>query len=198
MIPDKTKSDLNLDAVVAELRGGNVIACATDTVYGLLADPVNPEAVQRIFTLKGRAEKKPLQILAISVDVARELIEIPKKFARLLEYWPGGLTLVGARKMTTAAGVGTSRTLGVRVPTGNTIRKLLLQFGGSLGATSANPSGQPSATQAKQVRAYFGDTLRILGADAEVTEAQGSTVIDITGQNIRVLRQGAVLVTPQA
>lgn len=189
---EKISNAIGVDDAIKKLREGYVIACATDTVYGLLVDPNNQAAVHKIFKLKGRQEKKPLQLLALSAEAARTFIEIPGRHENLLNYWPGGLTIVGRRKRPTAKGVGTAETIGIRVPSGKTIREILQKFNGPLAATSANASGQPSATTARMVNAYFGQNMPIVAADAEVRAGIGSTVVDITGPNIKILRKGEV------
>src|SRR3990172_5226682 len=93
-----------IEKAVRLLKKGEVIACATDTVYGLLADPQDASAIEKIFLLKGRSLAKPLQILVSDAKSARSLIEIPFQYHYLTKHWPGGLTVIGKRKLSTALG----------------------------------------------------------------------------------------------
>ncbi|MFO0704748.1 MAG: L-threonylcarbamoyladenylate synthase [Candidatus Andersenbacteria bacterium] len=182
-------SPTHLERAVSLLQSGEVLAVATDTVFGLMCDPCNQAAVDKIFTLKGRDFTKPLQVLAVDRKQAQDLIEIPEHAVELTHEWPGALTLVAKAKVQLAKRVGKENTLGVRVPTGATITALLQAFG-PVAATSANPSGQSPATTKAQVAAYFGDTIPlILGEDREVASGSASKVVDVTHQPHVVLRQ---------
>jgi L-threonylcarbamoyladenylate synthase len=195
-------SDSPISTAVAALKRGEVIALATDTVYGLVCDPQSTEAVKHLFDLKGRSERKPLQLLAQSAEQARSLIEIPAQAESLTAHWPGALTLIGVAKKKFAAGVGTSvdgktTTLGVRVPSNAIAQSLLAAFGSPLAATSANHSGHPDATTAVQVQqAFQKDIAVIVEADSEVISNAPSTVVDITGPRAVVLRRGALVLKP--
>ncbi|MFO0702383.1 MAG: L-threonylcarbamoyladenylate synthase [Candidatus Andersenbacteria bacterium] len=185
-----------LEHATQALRRGEVVAVATDTVYGLVCDPRNPAAVRQVFELKGRGYDKPLQVLAATVEQAHALIGLPASAKRLTKLWPGALTIVGQAKVQFAPGVGAEMrgrtTLGVRVPSSPTVLKLLLAFG-PLAATSANHSGRPEALRAADVRRTFRTGLAgILGNDREVMVRVGSTVVDVTGAAPKMLRQGAV------
>ena len=186
-------------SAAAALRRGEVVAVATDTVFGLVCDPRNPQAVRNVFELKGRGVSKPLQVLAATVEQAHALISLPSYARRLTKHWPGALTIVGRAKVQLAPGVGvcehgSTTTLGVRVPSSPTVLQLLLAFG-PLAATSANRSGQHEALRAADVRRTFRVGLAaILGSDREVSSGVSSTVIDVTGVEPSVLRQGSVRV----
>lgn len=193
---------MTLTQAVAALKRGEVLAVATDTVYGLVADPRNQAAVDHLFTLKGRARHHPLQVLAASPEQARSLITIPLRAEGLTKHWPGPLTLVSHSKQLFANGVGEKNRqhqtkLGVRVPRNSTALKLLLAFGGPLAASSANRSGQVDSISASQVRRVFPKGLGgLLEADREVQHAASSTVVDVTDTPWRILRQGVLRITP--
>jgi len=185
-----SKNSKKISEAVELLRAGDVLAVATDTVYGLICDPRNQAAVDKIFTLKGRDFTKPLQVLVADSVQARELIEIPEHAEELTREWPGPLTLVAKARVQLANRVGKNNTIGVRVPDAPTIVALLKQFG-PLAATSANPSGQPPATTAAQVRGYFDEGFipLVLGEDAEISVGTASRVVDVTAYPHVVLRQ---------
>jgi L-threonylcarbamoyladenylate synthase len=184
-----TGNTSDMERAVALIKAGEVVAVATDTVFGLVCDPRTQSAVDKIFALKGRDFSKPLQVLAGDAEQAAGLIEIPDHAQVLAEEWPGALTIVAKSKVQLADRIGKDGTLGVRVPTGSTITRLLEAFG-PLAATSANPSGQPPATTRAQVQTYFGDAVAlVLGDDAEVVGGSASKVVDVTREPHVVLRQ---------
>ena len=177
------------------ISAGGVIAFRTDTFYGLGADPLNATAVAKIRELKGREENKPILLLLAEQSVADRFIadrsqafeEVARKF------WPGPLTIVGRAVSSLppeiTAGTGT---VGVRVPLDHDVRELVRECGGALTATSANPSGSEPARSAKEVIEYFGDRIELVIDGGEVTATEPSTVLDVTVQPPRVVRQGAI------
>ena len=175
-------------------RGG-VIAFRTDTFYGLGADPFNHDAVQRIKQLKGREEQKPILIIVSDRAAVTQFISAPTpNFSLLAEtFWPGPLTLIGQA----AAGVpeeitAGTKTVGVRLPGDDRVRALVRNCGGALTATSANPSHQEPATTAEKVFSYFGEAIDLILDDGEAQANQPSTVIDVSGVEPRVIRDGAI------
>lgn len=178
--------------IIAE---GGVIAFRTDTFYGLGADPFNAAAVAKIRELKGREENKPiLLLLAGAGEADRFIADHSQAFEEVArKYWPGPLTIVGAAVPDLlpeiTAGTGT---VGVRVPADESVRELVRACGGSLTATSANPSGREPARSADEVRDYFGNRLNLVIDGGEVTATEPSTVLDVTVSPPRVVRQGAI------
>ncbi|HUS10179.1 MAG TPA: L-threonylcarbamoyladenylate synthase [Pyrinomonadaceae bacterium] len=176
------------------IANGGVIAFRTDTFYGLGADPLNPEAIRKIKELKGREQNKPILLLISDLDEVDRFIaqsEFFKLIAR--SHWPAPLTLVGVAHphvpLELTAG---TKTIGVRLPDDEEARRLVRACGGALTATSANISGKPPARTAEEVEKYFpsGIDLIIDGGEANVTEP--STVLDLSNEEVRLLREGAV------
>jgi L-threonylcarbamoyladenylate synthase len=160
-----------LEAAAKVLLAGGVAVIPTDTVYGLAAHPDFPEAVDRLYTIKGREAKKPIALLAASVEAT------PVKH-RLTEKWPGGLTIVFGGE-------------GYRVPDHDWTRRLLAKCGGLLRVTSANLSGQRAATDAPQALADVGLSADIVVDDGISPGGVPSTVVKVDGGHIEVLRLGA-------
>ena len=184
-----------INAAVAAIRAGDVIGVPTDTVYGLAADPLNPDAVLEIFDLKGRPDHKPIGVLVATVDQAMEIGEIHGEAHRLaLDHWPGALTLVVTPRVVLAEGVGDSqrRTVGVRVPD-HPVARELLEATGPLGVTSANRSGEPAVMDEVAARRVLGDGVIVYLAGTS-PGGEASTVVDATGEKITVLRMGPVQV----
>jgi GTP-binding protein HflX len=152
----------------AMLRGGLVVAYPTDTVYGLAVDPRNPEAVRRLFALKGRAETSALTVIAADVAQAEAVGVWTAEAARLAaRWWPGPLTIVvGAREGLAAGTLGGGRTVGVRVPDHPVARALAGAAGFCITATSANASGAPAAADAAGVRAALPQVDAVLDGGA--------------------------------
>ncbi|MER5170734.1 L-threonylcarbamoyladenylate synthase [Thioclava kandeliae] len=140
----------------ARLLGrGELVAFATETVYGLGGDARNSEAVAAIYTAKGRPKFNPLIVHVHSVEMAERYVTIPEAARPLIaRYWPGPLTLVlplrpdaGISDLVTAE----LDTLAIRMPAHPVARKLLQEYDGPLAAPSANPSGRISPTTAAHV-----------------------------------------------
>jgi L-threonylcarbamoyladenylate synthase len=182
-----------IEAAVAAIRAGKVVGLPTDTVYGIGADPLNVVAVELLFELKGRPEHKPVGLLVATVEQARRIGEIDDVAASLAErYWPGALTLVVTPKVVLADWVGDSRlrTVGVRVPDHPVARELLAETG-PLAVTSANQSGGEEAMSDSEARAIFGDRVAVY-LEGTSPGGEASTVVDVTGAEVNVLRQGPV------
>jgi L-threonylcarbamoyladenylate synthase len=182
----------NAAAVIA--RGG-VIAFRTDTFYGLGADPFNAQAVAKIRTLKGREEAKPILILVSStMEVDRFIQNRTRLFDEVAErFWPGPITLIGeARPELPNELTSGSQTIGVRWSDDARASVLVESCGGALTATSANPSGREPARTAEQVRSYFPTGVDLIVDDGRVASDQPSTVLDLSAEEPKVVREGAV------
>lgn len=174
------------------LASGNVIVVPTDTVYGLACLPHLPQAVRKIFELKGRPDAKPLPVLGDGLDSLRAVAEFDERATRLArEHWPGPLTLVLPRASRFAHDLGgdDNATVAVRVPRNETILELLASSG-PLAVTSANRSGEVPATTIEEARSIFGDRP---GAYIDGGTCRGvpSTVLSLVGDPV-VLREGSL------
>lgn len=177
------------------ISSGGVIAFRTDTFYGLGADPFNKVALQRIWELKGRADNKPILLLISDRD---ELDRFVGKKSHLFElvakgHWPASLTLIGPARpeLPTELTAGTN-SIGVRLPDDEGVRGFVRMCGGALTATSANVSGRPPARQAQEVENYFSAGIDLIIDGGEVTATEPSTVLDLSGSEPRLVREGAV------
>lgn len=183
---------------VRVLRAGGVIAIPTETVYGLACDPRNTKAVAKIFCMKGRKEKKPLQLIAGTVTHVRRIAVIAGAQKRIAQtYWPGPLTilLLLRRHVRVAARVCPRRMIGVRVTSHALVRDIAKAFGFPLAATSANKSGERPASSGRGVRSAFGtDPQPDLLIDAGALPRRKPTTVArvFSDGRVEVLRQGAV------
>ena len=174
---------------------GGVIAFRTDTFYGLGADPLNAMAVRRILELKGREDGKPILLLISDRSEVDRFIRLQSSTFRKVsdQFWPGPLTLVGeARPELPAELTAGTGTIGVRLPGDDEVRALVRECGGALTATSANLSGQLPARSAAEVRNQFPRGLDLIIDDGVVTVTEASTVLDLSGPEPRLVREGAI------
>ncbi len=183
-----------LRAAADVLRGGGVVAFPTETFYGLAAAALDPVSVRRIFELKGRPESKPLLVLVDSVAMAESVAHVSNSaLALMARCWPGALTLVLSAHANVPADVtaGTG-TLGLRVSSHPVARGLVESLGEPVTAPSANPSGLEPPTTAEGVLAYFADKIDLILDGGPTAGGEPSTVLDVTVDPPRVIRQGAV------
>lgn len=180
---------------VQVLRSGGVVAFPTETVYGLGADALNPVAVKRIFTIKGRPAEHPLIVhLAAAEQMTHWASDIPQDaYILARRFWPGPLTLILKRAPQVPDVVtGGQDTIGLRVPGHPLALELLQAFGSGLAAPSANRFGRVSPTTAAHVRAELDNAVdRILdGGPCRV--GLESTIVSLVGSRPVILRPGAV------
>jgi len=180
----------DLDDVEEALRAGRVVAVPTDTVYGLAVDPRVPEAVSRLFALKGRPERLALPVLIADRSELAELAKVTPAADRLAtRYWPGPLTLVLWRLPGVEFELGGDRaTIGLRCPASSLLRELLRRTG-PLAVTSANRHGDDPMHTADEVRERFGGELTVV-LDGGACDGRPSTVVSLTGAFAVCLREG--------
>lgn len=185
-----------LRAAADTLRAGGVVALPTETFYGLAAAALDAGSVRRIFELKGRPESKPLLVLIDSVAMAESVARVtPAARDLMTRYWPGALTLVLPALPTVpsvvTAGTGT---LGVRLSPHPIARGLVELLGEPVTAPSANPNGLAPPTSAAGVVAYFPEGIDLVLDGGATPGGEPSTILDLTAESPRLLRQGAVVV----
>ena len=186
-----------LDRAAALLRAGELVAFATETVYGLGADARNDRAVAAIFAAKGRPHFNPLICHYPAPAAAFAHVESPEIARRLAErFWPGPLTLVLPRRVTCPvallAGAGLE-TLAIRVPAHKAALSLLARLEGTpIAAPAANRSGQVSPTTAAHVLDGLAGRIAAVVDSGPCRVGVESTVLDLTGERAVVLRPGGV------
>ncbi len=184
------------------LASGHLVAFPTETVYGLGADGLNPQAVEKIFKAKGRPADHPVILHVADQDHARSLAKDWPQAAQLLaqRFWPGPLTLIVKRAPQVSDQVtGGQDTVGIRVPSHPVALALLSEFSrvgsGVIAAPSANRFGGVSPTRARDVVQSLGDRLStndliLDGGDCAV--GVESTIVDLSGNTPQILRPGGV------
>jgi L-threonylcarbamoyladenylate synthase len=184
-----------IDEVVEAIRAGRPVILPTDTVYGLCSDAHSEEAVRALYRLKGRGERQPTALLAADVEVLLDAVpELRGQAGKVVrELLPGPYTLVlsnPARRFRWLTGERPD-TIGVRVPALDGDAQLVLERVGAIAATSANLPGGPDPRRLQDVPE---EVLAGCGAVLDAGELPGiaSTVLDLTGPEPVVVREGAV------
>lgn len=190
-----TAGNGSTDAAVAALRAGKPVVLPTDTVYGLCASPYRSEPVERAYRLKGRATTQPSALLASDVDMLLECApELRSRVGPLLRaLLPGPLTLVvtnPARRYRWLTGANPDA-IGVRVPELPPPAAAVLSRIGAVMATSANLPGGRDPRRVDEIPQEILDGVEAV-VDAGELPGTPSTVVDLTGSEPRVLREGAV------
>ena len=180
-----------LSAAAQAVAAGAVAVVPTDTVYGLAAGAQSEAGIGKIYALKNRPVRQPLQLLAADINKARQIAVFPPAGELLAQaYWPGGLTLIlppteaGQPLLHGAAG------LGIRVPDSVFLRAFLAAAGGVVACTSANLHGEEVLTTEKDLVKLFDGQVDFIFKGGTL-RAQASSVVDLTGAP-RLLREGVL------
>src|SRR5918998_2940567 len=179
----------------ALIASGEPVAIATETVYGLAADAINPAAIARVYEAKGRPSFNPLIVHVADLAAARSIGEFNAEALDLAKaHWPGPLTLVVPLRQDAAiASLVTAGlpTIGLRVPAHRAMQALLRASGKPLAAPSANASGSISPTSAEHVLSSLGGRIALIVDDGPCERGIESTIVAATGGPLRLLRPGA-------
>ncbi len=195
---DPASPDPAVIARAADLiRAGQLVAFPTETVYGLGANALDSAAVQRIFAAKGRPATNPVIVhVADPAQVVNVAAEWPATATRLAaKFWPGPLTLVVPKKPEVPDEVTASGpTVAVRCPNHPVARALIRAAGVPLAAPSANRSTELSPTRAEHVLKGLGGRIDLILDGGPCPGGLESTVVDVTGPTVRLLRPGLITV----
>jgi len=183
-----------LDDAVQRLRNGEVVGVPTDTVYGLAVDPWSEPAVSTLYELKGRPRGKPIGLLAGSIDQVETIVDLGPGRDLARRHWPGALTLVVRPHVLIPDWIGDRAvgTVGIRVPDHPLLLTLLARMG-PLAVTSANTSGEEESLDEAKAREAIGDEVSLY-IPGRCPGGAASTVVDVTGPEPTVLRQGPIAV----
>ena len=202
-MPTKTES-LNSDRpkdiarAAALLKQGKLVAIPTETVYGLAANGLSADAVEEVFTAKGRPADNPLILHVTSIDAAIPLwAATPQQLAIAAElaraFWPGPLSIVlkAASSVPNIVTAGLN-SVAIRAPAGEAVQSVLQHCRFPLAAPSANLSGRPSPTRAGHVERTLGGRIAAILDGGHTTIGIESTVIDLRAERPQLLRPGAI------
>lgn len=179
----------------ALLRAGEVVGIPTETVYGLAADALNPQAVKRIFEAKGRPQDNPLIVHIADLSMVSDIAtEFPPEAQMLADaFWPGPLTIILPKQeripMVTSGGLNT---VGIRFPVHPIAQAIIRAAGVPLAAPSANTSGRPSTTTAQHVMEDLHGKIAAVVDGGPCSVGVESTVVSLCGERPRLLRPGGI------
>jgi len=186
--------DWGIHAAVEGIARGDLVVLPTDTVYGIAADAFKPWAVTALLNAKGRGRHMPPPVLVGSRHVLDGLVyQLPREARDLVEaFWPGALTIVVEQAPTLQWDLGdTYGTVAVRMPL-HPIALDLLAETGPMAVSSANVSGRPPALTAQQAYGQLGESVSVYLDGGEVPVGRPSSIVDLTGEVPRLLREGAI------
>lgn len=178
------------------LNEGKLVCFPTETVYALAAKATCPNAIKRIYQLKGRTETKPLALFIKNIEEAKQYVELDNRALRLLkEFAPGPLTLILPKKQPSLLPETLNpghTTLAIRIPD-HPIAQEILASTSPLVATSVNPSGLPAATNIPMVANYFPTLLKQSIDGGPCMHGVASTIIDLSvPHRWHMLREGTL------
>jgi L-threonylcarbamoyladenylate synthase len=183
------------EKALAALARGDVIVFPTETLYGLGADALNGQAVEKIFQLKGRDPNNPIPVVVADLGMVEMLVAAISATAKALmeRFWPGPLTLVlPARSDIPKPLVNAAGGVGVRISSQPIATRLAARLGRPLTATSANPSGKPPAHTLDEAKDYFSETIEIFIDGGKLESKTGSTVVEVLDHGIEIIREGEI------
>jgi L-threonylcarbamoyladenylate synthase len=186
-------SPLAIETALKVLRGGGLVAYPTDTVYGLAALLNDAAAIERIYQAKERSPNKAIAVLIGELEqIDQVAAQLPAAARRLAErFWPGALTLVVPRHPDLPANLSPLPTIGVRMPD-HAFARELLRHAGPLATTSANLSGGPNPRDAQEVLAQLDGRIELVVDGGAAPGGVPSTVVDCSGEQLAILREGAI------
>jgi L-threonylcarbamoyladenylate synthase len=183
-----------LTAAARAVRAGRLVVLPTDTVYGIGCDAFSATAVRALLKAKHRGPDMPVPVLVGSWTTIDGLVlGVPKAARDLIEaFWPGGLSLVLPHAPSLAWDLGATKgTVMLRMPL-HPVALELLRDVGPMAVSSANISGSPPATTAAEAQGQLGDKVTTYLDGGPSGDPVASTIIDLTGDQPRILREGAV------
>ncbi|MBP6904219.1 MAG: threonylcarbamoyl-AMP synthase [Bacilli bacterium] len=173
---------------------GKLICFPTDTVYGVAAIASDIEAVEKIYAMKKRSERKPLALLCSSIKQVEEYVENIDEAVLFLmkKYWPGALTIIFNKK----PGVGdhlAKETIAFRMPNSKIALAIINHFS-IMATTSVNISGEVEINDIEEIAEKFGDWIDYIVTDEAYISNVPSTVLDATGKSLNIVREGNIKV----
>jgi L-threonylcarbamoyladenylate synthase len=183
-----------LAAAVSAVRSGRLVVLPTDTLYGIGADAFSTAAVRSLLAAKGRGPDMPVPVLVGSWHTIDGLVtSVPRAARDLVEaFWPGGLSLVLPHAPSLTWDLGITRgTVMLRMPLHPVALELLREVG-PMAVSSANISGRPPATTVAEATEQLGASVSVYLDGGPCQVGVASTIVDLTGSEPRVLREGAV------
>jgi len=190
-----------VERAAAALADGDVIVYPTDTLYGLGADALSDEAVDKVYAIKGRDEDKPIHCIVADTAMAEQYADVTTDARLLFERLaPGALTVVLKQRAGVEKGIARGlATIGIRIPKNDFCRALARAFGRPFTATSANKAGERAERSIETIldQLSYPNVLENISIDlavdaGELPPSLPSTVVDMSGEEPVILREGAI------
>jgi tRNA threonylcarbamoyl adenosine modification protein (Sua5/YciO/YrdC/YwlC family) len=190
----RDEREAGIAAAASMLRTSRLVVFPTDTVYGIGCDAFDAVGVRGLFDAKGRGRNMPLSVLVGSWSTVDGLVlSVPQQARDLIQaFWPGGLSIVLPHAPSLAWDLGDTRgTVMIRMPLHPVVLELLREVG-PIAQSSANISGRPPATTVDEAQEQLGSSVSVYLDGGPSGEAVPSSIVDLTGESPRMLREGAV------
>lgn len=191
---DAAQRPVGIASAISALKGGRLVVLPTDTVYGIGADAFDGAAVAALLSAKGRGRDMPVPVLVGSWHTIDGLVySVPESARQLIRaFWPGALSLVVQQAPSLQWDLGDAQgTVMLRMPLHPVAIELLREVG-PMAVSSANISGRPAAVTAADARDQLGDLIEVYLEAGPSVQGSASTIVDLTGAQPRVLREGPV------
>jgi L-threonylcarbamoyladenylate synthase len=186
-----------LVAALEQIEKGGVVAVATESFFGLLADATSASAIDALLSLKPRGSEKGVPLLLPDHQswetVTPSVPEVAERLAR--RFWPGPLSIALPRRPELDVRLSLDESVAVRIPGESPAYEIVRAFGRPLTATSANLPGKPPATRDAEVAASFGEAMgdgRLLVVPGTAPGGRPSTVVVVGTEGLRIAREGAI------
>lgn len=186
----KIFKDLESQSLISVLLSGEVGVLPTDTVYGLVCVAENKTAVEKLYSIKKRSDKRGT-LIAASLNQLDKLGFDINYFEPVKNYWPGAISVVTPMDSSLDYLNNGLGTMAVRIPLNPAVQRLL-EVTGPLLTTSANSPDQPVAANLSEAEAYFGDQIDFYVDGGDYSDRLPSTIIEIVDGNISIIRAGSV------
>ena len=193
LFSNESNVDKNAISEIAKaLKEGSLAVFPTETVYGIGVDAFNEKAIKALYDKKQRPYDKPLLMHINGIEMAESVAVLDDRARELIKrFTPGPLTLVVKRKSTVPSiAVSGGETVGLRFPSNNNFTEISKAFNGPIAATSANISGEKSATDANGLDSVK-DIADIILDGGECELGLESTIVSMIGETPKILRQGS-------
>jgi len=191
---DETQRPAGIASAISALKGGRLVVMPTDTVYGIGADAFDGAAVAALLAAKGRGRDMPVPVLVGSWHTIDGLVySVPESARELIRaFWPGALSLVVQQAPSLQWDLGDAQgTVMLRMPLHPVAIDLLREVG-PMAVSSANISGRPAAVTAADAREQLGDLVEVYLEAGPSANGAASTIVDLTGAQPRILREGPI------
>ena len=192
--PNNPENEL-LQQAADIISNGGVIGYPTETIYGLGADALNKNAIEKIYKLKRREKNKPILILAENIEQVKQLTASFPDSAKMLakKFWPGPLTIVfAAADFLSDVLTGKNRSIAIRISDNKISQGLVRLSAVPITSTSANLAGGSNPVSAGEVKKNFVDRLDLIIDGGKNLSEMPSTIVSVLTDPLEIIRQGAI------